>query len=223
MAIGTSSGALNVCAPNNIISWVTEETITTEIFYLYSFEHKKYCFDSLLEINGLNPMINELSFTTKLTAWPGFTALSLTALEIVEDTSDGIIKLVPNIHSFFIGQEYEFNNSPFSTELFSIFMNNTKLFYSYLEGTASMGFTKNLRDVGIKGLGPEFNIVLEIIDFLHYLDMGKIQPVPANKVWVPLTGIKNNKIQSRCFKCGEPTVDYDSSFTRTKICPICKI
>ena len=60
-----------------------------------------------------------------------------------------------------------------------------------------------------------------IENFLNLLSTGMLTQI--KNVCTPLEGIKDNKTQEVCFKCGHKTEDYVGWSTITKICPVCKV
>lgn len=67
---------------------------------------------------------------------------------------------------------------------------------------------------------PYTKFFYEFLDYLQYGILVACKSSAPGK-WVALEGIKNNKFRAICFKCGSKTIPYDSSFTKTLICPHC--
>ena len=142
-------------------------------------------------------------------------------IEFLDSLIAGDLFRLKEMDDFYIGQKYEFNGKNFDTRTLQTTLIVKSLWLELIDDKTIYFSFCDLTDTNytfqMAGFGFSFN------GFLNGLFDGTFKPICASKTWIPLTGIKTNKNRTQCFKCGAVTIDYDSSFTLTHICPHCLV
>ena len=142
-------------------------------------------------------------------------------IEFLDSLIAGDLFRLKEMDDFYIGQKYEFNGKNFDTRTLQTTLIVKSLWLERIgDETIYFSFCDPAGKDNSVG-GARFGCSYK--GFFNSLFSGFIKPVCASKTWIPLTGIKTNKNRTQCFKCGAVTIDYDSSFTLTHICPHCLV